>query len=157
LPANDKLILDVTPVDQVASVMLAVAAEACVTEPRLVYQAATGDSNPNNMERIIGLVGLFKRKHFQEKETGVKLLNEIASRMEPRPVTMSHFEKTSMPMVNSVAKKTSSLLDRARPRWGGGRMADVIDRVKSSVERVAEVTRETSDAFELFKPFTIDN
>ena len=55
IPANEKLILDITPVDQVASVMLAVAAQACVEEPRLVYQAATGDSNPNNMARIIGL------------------------------------------------------------------------------------------------------
>src|SRR4029078_13172874 len=48
-PANDKLILAITPFDQVASVMLAVAAQACVEEPRLVFQAATGDSNPNNM------------------------------------------------------------------------------------------------------------
>ena len=76
IPANDKLILDITPVDQVASVMLAVAAQACVEEPRLVYQAATGDSNPANMERIISLVGLYKRKHFKEKETGIKVLNE---------------------------------------------------------------------------------
>ena len=157
IPANDKLILDITPVDQIASVMLAVAAQVCVEEPRLVYQAATGDSNPNNMERIIGLVGLFKRKHFQEKETGVKLLNELASRMEPRPVTMPHFEKTSMPMINSAAKKATSLLDRARPRWGGGRVVEVLDRVKSSVERVQEITRETTEAFELFKPFTIEN
>src|SRR5687767_15791111 len=65
IPANDKLILDITPVDQVASVMLAVSAQACVEEPRLVFQAATGDSNPNNMARIVGLVGLDKRKHFQ--------------------------------------------------------------------------------------------
>ncbi|HEY7786561.1 MAG TPA: AMP-binding protein, partial [Pyrinomonadaceae bacterium] len=157
LPANDKLILDITPVDQVASVMLAVAAQACVEEPRMVYQAATGDSNPNNMERIIGLVGLFKRKHFQEKETGVKLLNEIVSRMEPRPVSMPHFEKTSMPKFNAAAKKASTLLDKARPRWGGGRVVEVIDRLKTSVERVEEITRETTEAFELFRPFTIDN
>ncbi|HVH69968.1 MAG TPA: SDR family oxidoreductase, partial [Candidatus Dormibacteraeota bacterium] len=62
IPANDELILDIVPVDQVAAVTLAVAALACVEEPRLVYQAATGDSNPNNMERIIGLVGLYRRK-----------------------------------------------------------------------------------------------
>src|SRR6266478_796373 len=78
LPANEKLILDITPVDQIASAMLAIAAVACVEEPRLVYQAATGDSNPNNMERIIGMVGLFKRKHFQEKDTGLRIINEIA-------------------------------------------------------------------------------
>src|SRR5437867_1130917 len=86
IPANEKLILDITPVDQVAAVMLAVAAEACVEEPRLVHQAATGDTSPNNMERIISLVGLYKRKHFQEKDTGIKLINEIAARVEPRGV-----------------------------------------------------------------------
>ena len=157
IPANEKLILDITPVDQVASVMLGVAAQACVEEPRLVHQAATGDSNPNNMERIIGLVGLFKRKHFQEKESGLKLLNEIAARMEPRPVSTDAFENTSIPMLNTAARRASSLLERARPRWGGGRVVEVIDRLKTSVDRFEEITRETTDAFEMFRPFTFEN
>ena len=157
IPANDKLILDITPVDQVASVMLAVAAQACEEEPKLVHQAATGDSNPNNMERIIGLVGLYKRKHFQSKESGVKFLNELVARMEPRPVSNSSFEKFSVPMFNSAAKKASSLLDRAKPRWGGGRVTEVIDRMKTTVDRVEEITHETTEAFEIFRPFTIEN
>src|ERR671919_1821052 len=95
IPVNEKLILDITPVDQVAAVMISVSAQACVEEPRLVHQAATGDSNPNDMRRIIGLLGLYKRKHFEEKETGFKLVNRIAARMEPRPVTVSKFENTS--------------------------------------------------------------
>src|SRR6059058_631857 len=65
IPADTKLILDITPVDQVAAVMLAVAAQACVEEPRLVHQAATGDVNPNNMERIISLVGMYRRHQEQ--------------------------------------------------------------------------------------------
>jgi long-chain acyl-CoA synthetase len=157
IPANEKLILDITPVDQVASVMLAVAAQACVEEPELVHQAATGDANPNNMDRIVGLVGLYKRKHFKEKESGFKLLNEIVARMEPHPVSTSSFEKLSVPMFNSAAKKASSLLDRARPRWGGGRFVEVIDRMKTTVDRVEEITHETKEAFELFRPFTIEN
>jgi long-chain acyl-CoA synthetase len=44
-----------------------------------------------------------------------------------------------------------------RPRWGGGRVGEVIDRVKSSVERVEELTRETSEAFDMFRPFTVEN
>jgi long-chain acyl-CoA synthetase len=157
IPSNEKLILDITPVDQVASVMLAVAAQACVEEPQLVHQAATGDSNPNNMDRIIGLVGLYKRKHFQEKESGIKLVNQIAARMEPYAVSTSSFEKFSVPMFNSAAKKASSLLDRARPRWGGGRAGEVIDRIKTSVDRVEDITHETTEAFELFRPFTVEN
>ena len=157
IPANDKLILDITPVDQVASVMLGVAAVACVEEPRLVYQAATGDSNPNNMERIIGLVGLDKRRHFQEKTTGLKALNQLASLMEPRPVSTDTYEKTSVPMFNAAAKKTASFLESVRPRWGGGRAAEVIDKLKTNVERVEELTRETREAFEMFHPFTVEN
>ncbi len=157
IPADPKLILDITPVDQVASVMLAVSAQACVEEPRLVFQAATGDANANNMERIIGLCGLDKRRHFEEKETGVKILNRIAARMEPRPVTVSKFENTSVPMFNATAKKASSLLERVRPKWGGGRIAEAIDIVKNSVERVEELTRETTEAFDMFRPFTVEN
>ena len=157
IPADPKLILDITPVDQVASVMLAVSAQACVEEPQLVYQAATGDSNANNMERIIGLCGLDKRRHFEEKDDGVKFFNRIAGRMEPRHVTVSKFENTSVPMFNATAKKASSLLDRVRPRWGGGRVVDVIDMVKDKVQRVEELTRETTEAFDMFRPFTVEN
>jgi long-chain acyl-CoA synthetase len=157
IPANEKLVLDITPVDQVASVMLAVTAQACVEEPKLVHQAATGDSNPNNMDRIIGLVGLYKLKHFKEKDSGFRLINEVVARMAPRAVSTSGFEKFSVPMFNSAAKKASSLLDRARPRWGGGRVVEVIDRMKTTVDRVDEITHETTEAFEMFRPFTIDN
>jgi long-chain acyl-CoA synthetase len=157
IPVNDKLILDITPVDQVAAVMLAVAAEAIEREPRLVYQAATGDSNPNTMERIVGLLGLYKRKHFQEKDTGFRIVNEFAARMETRPVTPSRFDAVGTPMVNSAAKKASSLLERVRPRWGGGRLTDIVDRAKATVERVEEFTRETSEAFEMFRPFMVEN
>src|SRR2546423_10827528 len=131
IPVNNKLILDITPVDQVAAVMLAVAAETIEREPRLVYQAATGDSNPNTMERIVGMVGLYKRKHFQEKETGFKLVNEIAARMEPKPGTPERSDAMSTPMVNAAARRASSLLDRVRPRWGGGGSTDIVDRAKA--------------------------
>src|SRR5881394_1710751 len=157
LPANSKLILDITPVDQVASVMLAVAAQACVEEPKLVHQAATGDSNPNDMERIIGLVGLFTRQQQLEKTEGLRLFREISARIEPFRVTPERFDRTSVPMMNNAAKKVSSFLDKAKPRWGGGRYEGVINRMKQTVDRVEEQTREAKLAFEMFLPFTCEN
>src|SRR6266480_3543576 len=157
LPANPKLILDITPVDQVAAVMLAVAAQACVEEPKLVHQAATGDSNPNDMERIIGLVGLFRRQQEQEKTDGLRLFHEISARIEPFRVSPERFDSTSLPMMNKTAKKFSSLLDKAKPRWGGGRYEGVINRMKQTVDRVEEQTREATEAFEMFLPFTAEN
>jgi long-chain acyl-CoA synthetase len=157
IPANEELILDITPVDQVAAVMLAVAAQACVEEPKLVHQAATGDSNPNNMERIISLVGLFRRQQELEKKDGLRLFREISARFEPFRVTPERFESASLPMMNKAARRASSLLDRARPRWGGGRYEGVINRMKQTVDRVEEQTREAKEAFEMFLPFTVEN
>ncbi|MDT7541805.1 MAG: long-chain acyl-CoA synthetase [Acidobacteriota bacterium] len=157
IPVNEKLILDITPVDQVAAVMLAVSAEAIAGEPRLVYQAATGDANPNDMKRIVGMVGLYKRKHFSEKDSGFKIVNQIASRMETKTVTPSYFDKTSAPMFNAVAKRAAKFLDESRPRWGGGRLTEWIDHAKKTVDRVEEVTHETKEAFELFRPFMVEN
>ncbi|MCP9493001.1 MAG: AMP-binding protein [Pyrinomonadaceae bacterium MAG19_C2-C3] len=157
IPVNENLILDITPVDQVAAVMLAVAAEAITGEPRLVYQAATGDSNPNDMKRIVGMVGLHKRQHFDAKDTGIKIINKIAAQMEARAVTGEHFERTGAPAINAAAKKVSSLLDRVRPKWGAGRFGEVIDGLKTSVDRFEELTHETKEAFELFRPFMREN
>jgi long-chain acyl-CoA synthetase len=157
IPANKTLILDITPVDQVAAVMLAVAAQACIEEPRLVHQAATGDVNPNNMERIISLVGMYRRHQEQQKEDGLKLFHEISARIEPWAVSPERFEAASIPMMNKTAKKASSLLDWARPRWGGGRYEGVINRMTQTVDRVVEQTREGKEAFEMFLPFTVEN
>lgn len=157
LPANPKLILDITPVDQVAAVMLAVAAQACIEEPKLVHQAATGDSNPNDMERIIGLVGLFRRQQEQEKTDGLRLFHEISARIEPFQVSPERFDATSLPMMNTAAKKVSSLLGKAKPRWGGGRYEGVINRMKQTVDHVEQQTREAREAFEMFLPFTVEN
>ncbi|PYS39703.1 MAG: AMP-dependent synthetase, partial [Acidobacteria bacterium] len=157
IPANEKLILDITPVDLVSSVMLAVAAQACVAEPKLVYQAATGAANPNNMERIISLVGLFRRQQELEKNDGLRLFREISARFEPFRVSAERFDATSLPMMNNAAKKVSSLLDKAKPRWGGGRYEGVINRMKQTVDRVEEQTREAKEAFEMFLPFTVEN
>src|SRR5438552_332565 len=60
-------------------------------------------------------------------------------------------------MMNNAAKKVSSLLDKAKPRWGGGRYEGVINRMKQTVDRVEEQTREAKEAFEMFLPFTAEN
>src|SRR5437588_1575611 len=157
IPANPKLILDITPVDQVASVMLAVAAQACAEQPKLVYQAATGDSNPIDMERIVSLVGLFRRQQELGKKEGLRLFREISARIEPVRVSRERYEATSLPMMNNAAQKLSSFLDKAQPRWGGGRYEGVINRMKQTVDRVEEQTREAKEAFEMFHPFTYEN
>ncbi len=158
IPVNEKLILDVIPVDMVAGVILAAAMNALVDDnPPLVFQASSGDSNPNDMKRIVGLVGLYKRQHFDEKETGNKLVNKLAGMVEAIPVKQRAYELTSAPMLNKLAKRADDLMDKATPRWGGGRIGNIISDLKKSTEEFKRTTKETMDAFAMFKPFMIDN
>ncbi|MCA1608897.1 MAG: AMP-binding protein, partial [Acidobacteria bacterium] len=157
-PANEKLILDVIPVDMVAGAILGAAMDALTDDnPPLVFQACSGDSNPNNMKRVVGLLGLYKRKHFDEKESGNKLLNKIASMSEVAPVTQRSYERISSPMLNKLAKRADSFLDKAKPNWAGGRLGNIVSDLRKSVDNFERTTAETMNVFELFKPFMIDN
>jgi long-chain acyl-CoA synthetase len=158
IPVNEKLVLDVIPVDMVAGVIIAAAMNVLVDpNPPLVFQASSGDSNPNDMKRIVGLVGLYKRRHFEEKETGSKIVNKLAGMVEAIPVKQRTYELTSAPMLNKLAKRADDLMDKATPRWGGGRIGNIISDLKKSTESFKESTQATMDAFAMFKPFMIDN
>ncbi|MCS6873448.1 MAG: AMP-binding protein [Acidobacteriota bacterium] len=158
IPVNEKLVLDIIPVDMVASVIIAAAAKALVDDnPPLVYQACSGDSNPIDMKRIVGLLGLYKREYYKEKETGNKILNKLSAAMEALPVSQETYEKFSAPMLNRIAKHAKNLLEEAKPRWAGGRFSHIISDLKKSVEEFERSTKETIDAFALFKPFMVDN
>lgn len=158
IPVNEKLILDIIPVDMVAGVIIAAAMNTLVDDnPPLVFQASSGDSNPNDMKRIVGLVGLYKRQHFENKETGNAISNKFSSMVEAIPVKQRAYELTSAPMLNKLAKRADDLMDKATPRWGGGRIGNIISDLKKSTEDFKRTTQETMDAFAMFKPFMIDN
>jgi long-chain acyl-CoA synthetase len=158
IPVNEKLILDIIPVDMVAGVILAATMNALVDDkPPLVFQASSGDTNPNDMKRIVGLVGLYKRQHFEEKESGNKLANKLAGMVETQTVKQRTYELASAPMLNKIAKRADKLLDQASPRWGGGRIGNIVSDLQKSVADFERTTQETMDAFAMFKPFMIDN
>ncbi len=157
LPVSPKLILDVVPVDHVAAGMLMVAAQAIVEQPKLVFQLSSGDLNPMRMDRVVTLTGIYKRQRFRDKETGNRFVNELAARMEYRPVTQEHFDSTSLPQFNRVAKRISNTLGKIRPSWGAGRFTAVVDRVKKGFDEIDRVTAEAAENIELFRPFIFEN
>ena len=157
-PVNENLVLDIIPVDMVAGAILGAAMNALVDDrPPLVFQACSGDVNPNDMKRMVGLVGLYKREYFKEKETGSKLINNLSAVVEATPVTQKTYERFSAPMFNKIAKRANDLLDKAAPNWAGGRLGNIVSDLKKSVASFEQTTSETMDAFAMFKPFTIDN
>ncbi len=158
IPVNEKLVLDIIPVDMVAGAILGAAMNALADDkPPLVFQACSGDSNPNDMKRIVGLVGLYKRERFNEKETGNKIANRVAAMIETSPVSQKTYERISSPRLNKLAKRAGDFLEKASPRWGGGRFGNIVSDLQKSVEGFERTTKETMDAFEMFKPFMVDN
>ncbi len=157
-PVNEKLVLDIIPVDLVAGAILGAAMNALVDDnPPLVFQACSGDVNPNDMKRMVGLVGLYKREYYKEKETGNKLINNVAAMIEAAPVSQKTYENFSAPMFNKLAKRANNLLEKAAPTWAGGRLSNIVADLKKSVEKFEQTTEETMDAFAMFKPFIVDN
>ncbi|MEP7038237.1 MAG: AMP-binding protein, partial [Acidobacteriota bacterium] len=157
-PVNEKLILDIIPVDLVAGAILGAAMNALVDDnPPLVFQACSGDVNPNDMKRMVGLVGLYKREYYKEKETGNKLINNVAAMIEAAPVKQRTYELTSAPMFNKLAKRADALLEKAKPNWAGGRLGNIVSDLQKSVEKFENTTQETMNAFAMFKPFIVDN
>ncbi|MBJ7019425.1 hypothetical protein, partial [Vibrio cholerae] len=85
-------------------------------------------------------------RHFEEKSTGNKIVNKIAGMIEAAPVAQKTYELTSVPMLNKLAKQADELLDKATPRWGGGRIGNIISDLKKSAEEFERTTRETMNA-----------
>lgn len=157
LPVSESLILDMVPVDYIAGGMLMVAAQACVEQPELVFQLASGDLNPSRIGRVTTLTGLYKRQRFQDKEAGNQFLNALVARMEFRPVSYDEYDRKSLPMLKRAAEKASSTLDKVRPRWGGGRFSVWVDHLKKKVDDFKRITQEATRDIDLFRPFIIDN
>jgi long-chain acyl-CoA synthetase len=155
-PVATDVILDVIPVDMVASAVLAVTAQAIVEEPELVFQISSGDSNPSRLGRLVDLLGLFKRQHFRGKTGGHRLVNEIAARMEAQAVKPESFEKYSLPLLHKATKKVSDVLDKVSARQAGP-FAPLMAQAKEALERFEAFTREGEEHYQTFRPFIVDN
>ena len=155
-PVNTTVILDVIPVDMVASAVLAIAAQTMVEEPALVYQVSSGDTNPSRLGRLVDLLGLFKRQYFKEKSSGGWLLNDIAARMEAQAVKPESFEKYSMPLLHKATKELSKTLGKVSARQVGP-LAPLFEQAKDAVERFQAFTKEGEEHFHTFRPFIVDN
>ena len=151
-PVKDGVVLDVVPVDLVASATLAVAAETIVAEPHLVYQVASGDRNPSEASRLVDLVGIYKRRHFRNKPGGLKLWNEILARMEATRVRSDRFEQQTLKWMRRSAEGLHGALDRtaAEPL---GPMAAAVDSLRKQVRSFEDFVVRGERHYHTFRPF----
>jgi long-chain acyl-CoA synthetase len=155
-PAGEKATLDIIPVDMVAAGLIMATAATIAGENELVYQLGSSDVNPLYMKRAVELLGLFKRRYFNDRKDngeGNKLLNLALSRMEPVAVSRDRFDKTSAPLWMSLAKKATALIDELTPRWGAPRLQGIAEHMKTRLDQVEALAKQTNDLFQLFMPF----
>ncbi|HSF18715.1 MAG TPA: SDR family oxidoreductase, partial [Vicinamibacteria bacterium] len=151
-PVKTDVILDVIPVDMAAAAVIGVSALAMVEEPELVYQVSSGDCNPSRLGRLVDLLGLYKRRHFQQKTSGSGLLNRIASRMEAQAVKPESFEKYSLPLLHKATKRLSRSLARVSSRQVGP-LAPLLEQAKEAIDGFEAFTREGKEHYQTFRPF----
>ena len=158
-PAAEDLILDVVPVDHVASTIIAAMAALSEGESAKVYQVAAGDSNPCTMARTVGLVGLYKRRKVLEDEAEGNLTwwqARLHERVNPLPRSRTQYEQTSTPALKKLVKRASRFLEDKDPvRYGpfGG----LVTQARSVAKQAEADLDKVANAFDLFMPFVVEN
>jgi len=90
-PREHETVLDIIPVDYVATGMILALSELILEQQVPVYHFGSSDTNPLHIDRLIELVGLFKRKHFVDHAKGNPVVNWIQARMEPVGATAAKY------------------------------------------------------------------
>ncbi|WNG15103.1 AMP-binding protein [Cystobacter fuscus] len=157
IPAGDKAILDIIPVDHVAGATIGITAHSMKVEERRVYHLASGDVNPFYASRSIELVGLYRRRYYRNKETGSALMNELRSRIEPMPASRFVFENFSAPMFVKGARLLRQAIDEVKPAWGAPKVQAVMERAREALTEVEEQGEGLMGLIDLFMPFLYDN
>ncbi|KFA92636.1 AMP-binding protein [Archangium violaceum] len=157
IPAGDKAILDIIPVDHVAGATIGITAHCMQVEERRVYNLASGDINPFYASRSIELVGLYRRRYYRNRDTGNSLMNEVRSRIEPVPVSRAVFENLSAPMFVKGARFLRQVIDEVKPGWGAPRVQAALEKAKETLDEVENQALSLAGLIELFLPFLYDN
>ena len=158
-PGSNDLILDVVPVDYVASGIIAAAAALAEGESQKVYQVAAGDVNPVSMARTITLVALYRRRLYKKKEadgTMPRWESQLRQRTGPLPVSRQTYERISTPMVRNLLGRARKVLDTMEPERYGP-LSGAVSQAKKQVSETQTKLDRVQDAFDLFMPFTYEN
>ncbi len=157
IPAGEKTILDIIPVDLVSGAILGISAQALSKPERRVFQVASGDVNPFIAQRSVELVGLYRRRHQRQKGTDGSLWNKVLARMEPQAISRAAFETRSAPLFAQGARILKNFIQQAKPRWGAPRVSALMDHAAERLDEVEQQASSLSALVELFLPFIWEN
>ena len=150
VPYKPGAVLDVIPVDIVAAGMMASLGELLEGRQRSVYQFGSSDTNPLKIVRMVELVGLFKRRHYQATGKGNPLVNLIQSRLESTHTPLADYwsrgPKVRSQQVGELAKSVSG--------FARGALRDVLAPAAKGLKGLSKSLDIQSRITDQFVPFT---
>ena len=159
-PGDNKLILDVVPVDFVASTTVAAAAALLEGEGKSkIYQVAAGDVNPCTMARTVTLVGVYRRRKTKKKIEDGELnswLGKVELRREPHAISRGTYEHTSTPALARWVGRARQVVDGMVPERYGV-LSSAVSQAQKKIKEVEDELTKVREAFDLFMPFIWEN
>jgi len=152
-PADSEVHLDIVPVDMVSSGMIVALAELIESTHKPVYQFGCGDVNPCRMARFMELIGLYKRKKWQDGgEDGNPIVNAILARFEPVSLSKREYQSHGAHAIARLGKGVASLLRRAAV----GPTAPLFAPLSRALGKAARGEEKIGEVMDLFLPFVAE-
>lgn len=150
-PAEEESVMDFIPVDMVAAGMVLALAELLEGRAPQVYQMGSSDSNPCKMHRLIELVGLYKRRHYQNKSSGNPIFNWVQRQYEAVPYTAESYWKYGPHTIEKAATGVAGLLKRTATELVA--LKPLLTPVSEAASGLAVTASRTAYIMDQFVPF----
>ena len=152
-PGSADVHLDIIPVDMVVSGMIAALVELLEGTHAPVYQYGVTDSNPCKISRYLELIGLYKRKKWQDGgDEGNRVLNAILARVEPVPLSKKEYLAHGAHALAATGRAVASLFDLASV----GPVASLFKPVSKALRSAASTEDKVGEVMDLFLPFVAE-
>ncbi|MBM4375867.1 MAG: AMP-binding protein [Deltaproteobacteria bacterium] len=152
-PAEQNVHLDIIPVDFVCSGMIVSLAELIEGTHRPVYQYGCADVNPCKMARYMELIGLYKRKKWQDGgDSGNRVMNAILARIEPVYLTKKEYQTHGAHAIARAERGIASVFDALAV----GPAAALFKPAARALRKAAATEDKLGDIMDLFLPFTVE-
>jgi long-chain acyl-CoA synthetase len=153
IPVGEHCYYDAIPVDTCAAGMIATTAALIAGRHEVCYQLCTSDSNPLKTRRAGELIGLGKRRYYNQRGKGNPIFNALQARAEPAVVPVEQYQRWSSPMVRKRSEQLASLLGRFSDTPG----ARYTEPVRKQAQSLAKMANNIDMVMEAFVPFITRN
>ncbi len=151
-PASRESILDIIPVDLVASGMILALAELLDGTNKTVYQLGSSERNPLYMYRFIELFSLFKRHYYREEASGSALINWLHAQIGCIPVSAETYFRTGPTVIAEQSEQAAGFLAQVGEQVLA--LKPVLGPTAKRLKNFSKQSRLTARIVDQFVPFT---